>query len=607
MLADRKLKYFFVYPPLMMNSAPLSSIPQLIGLLESNNVTSKMYDLNAKFYSYRFNENFLDQFKDKYVYIYNSDFLNKFPLKMIEEIKKPLYSIEQINKVIDFYKNEICFAKQILKDEKMFYNPLLTKYALKILYESADLLLSFEKKLLYLLLPQMEEYTQTGIINNFKLNSVLIKYYISSYSNVFLEFIKEQINDILIEEPDCIGITINTDSQIFTGLSIGYFMKSLKPNIHINIGGSYFANVYDKIENLDSLFGSFFDSITYGNGDTAALSIINFLNKKIELKDVPNIISKQNTSIYISPRDNGMKISDYPYPSFSGYERKEYFSLEFVLPVQASYSCYWGRCKFCNSKRDRSFQIKNVEKFVEEIEYLSDKYDTKYFYMWDNALHPKFLDELAKILIEKKLGITYSIYARFEKEFNKDLLKKLRKSGCVRINWGLDATTPEVLKYINKGINIENVPEILKNANRADISNLVSVIFGYPNETKEQIKNDINFLIKNKKHIDILMFSPIVLFLNGSEFYKNIDNLKNSFLVDQNTINLYIERIKRAYHEKNIFFEIIAVYNLQYANKYSNIYLKFMSKLIDIISKNKFLFFIAKNYIIFKRRKQKYV
>ena len=32
-----------------------------------------------------------------------------------------------------------------------------------------------------------------------------------------------------------------------------------------------------------------------------------------------------------------------------------------------------------------------------------------------------------------------------------------------------------------------------------------------------------------------------------------------------------------------------------------------MSKLIDIISKNKFLFFIAKNYIIFKRRKQKYV
>ena len=116
-----------------------------------------------------------------------------------------------------------------------------------------------------------------------------------------------------------------------------------------------------------------------------------------------------------------------------GEVKEEDFPLpELVFPVQASTSCYWRKCIFCDcSASEQGYTIKTVPRLVDEIEFLKKKYKTKYFYFWDNALHPNYLNKLADELQKRKINIIFSIYARFEPEFNLQLLKKLRKAGKI--------------------------------------------------------------------------------------------------------------------------------------------------------------------------------
>lgn len=65
------------------------------------------------------------------------------------------------------------------------------------------------------------------------------------------------------------------------------------------------------------------------------------------------------------------------------------------------------------------------------IEHLLKKYNAKYFCSRDNTFFPKYIEKAADILIKKKLDTKYIFYARQEKEFDVNLLSKIRKSCCI--------------------------------------------------------------------------------------------------------------------------------------------------------------------------------
>ena len=218
----------------------------------------------------------------------------------------------------------------------------------------------------------------------------------------------------------------------------------------------------------------------------------------------------------------------------------------------------------------------------DEIKLLSEKYNTKYFYFWDNSMSPHFFGEFADLLIKNKLKIKYSGYARFEKQFTYDLLKKIKKSGCMKISWGLDSGSEEMLKYINKGITLPVAREILKSSAKAGIINQIYLIFGYPTENDGHLEQSYNFVEQNKKFIDNIIISHKVLYFKGSSFYESDrNNCLPETEVTGRGYDIINKKIEKLYRINSKFYQELGTYNLLYFNKFNkamlNLYSLFFS------------------------------
>jgi len=261
-------------------------------------------------------------------------------------------------------------------------------------------------------------------------------------------------------------------------------------------------------------------------------------------------------------------ICNLPFTEFNGYEKVNYIIPQFHLPIKASYGCYWHKCIFCMcSNSNITFTVMPVEKLVQEIEYLSKKYKTKHFYFWDNSLPPQYLSKMADLLIAKKLNITYSIYARFEKEFDLALLKKMKKSGCLLIYWGLDSASDHVLEYINKGITVDNAKRILKYSDKAKIANIVFIILGHPTETLEDINKTYNFSKEVKKNVQEVVIVPNCLFVEGSVLQANRNFYKKQILT---TLEQRKEIGKKVQDLFNKITGLHGIYYLMYLEKFNS-------------------------------------
>lgn len=392
----------------------------------------------------------------------------------------------------------------------------------------------------------------------------------NSHLNVLKEFYEEKVKEIINKKPDIIGIQITLERDFLSALFLAYMIKKQDKDIHINIGGNFIEESYKEIGNLNEFFGIFFDSISIGNSTEIVKELVKYVNDEINIDEIDNILYLKNGQIGYNKKSVRESINNLPFQSFTGYRKEDYLLPELILPVRASKtnSCYWGKCIYCSCSDSKAiFKLKSAEKFVSEIEYLSAKYNTKYFAFWDNSMHPKYIEKVADMLIEKKLNIKYTMFARLENGFNQELMKKLKKSGCIVIRWGLDSASNRMLEYINKGINIDTAKRILKYSEKAGIFNSIYFIFGFPTETISDMEEALKFIKENIKNIDEVMTIDKLLFLEGAVIKQNEEyyrKLINSTLEYKKAKKRIINEIR----EITLFYDELPLWSYLYLSLY---------------------------------------
>jgi radical SAM superfamily enzyme YgiQ (UPF0313 family) len=589
------MKYLFVKPQsLSIELLPTPGIPSLMGILENNNIECEYIDLNSEYLQNINKENLIN---------YNK-LLEKFYKN--EEYKSfPKIFQEQIIKQIDDYNNYTLWLK---KNEKK-----IDKY----------IKLSKSKNLLYSYIYLFYNMTFFSIIfrqyiplfcsvvydcnpsDNITINVNDILYIINSPFNHLKEFYEKKATEILSKNPDVIGIQITLQFDLISGLMLGYFLKKRNKNVHINIGGHYFEYANKCIKNLKDLFGIFFDSISIDDSTTTVSDFAKYIKNEIKIQNVHNIIYKEDDELKFNPVVKSLNINQLPFQSFTGYKKENYYLPELILPLRASttYSCYWSKCKYCTcSGKTESFRLMSAERFVNEIEYLSKKYKTRYFAFWDNALHPKYLEKVADLLIQKNLKIKYTMYARLEK-FDEKLLRKIKKSGCVSIFWGLDTASQRISDYMNKGINVQNAKIILKYSNKVGITNYLYLLFSFPTETIEDTSKNLEFIEENHKNIhkvyimqNVEFYEKSLLSKNYNYYFNQIDNSKE-FISYKNEVMSKIPKIMKT----PIDISVSSQWEFLYIAKYGRLRFKIIKNIIFYYfhSKSKFIKKLMNLYYMF--------
>ena len=170
------------------------------------------------------------------------------------------------------------------------------------------------------------------------------------------------------------------------------------------------------------------------------------------------------------------------------YQKEYNISRKPYFYIMSGRDCWWGKCKFCSWPRMYpKFRVRSVENVLDEIGMLIGKYGIKEIFDDSGTLMVgDWLRELCKGLIERKYNkkIKYSCNMRFGALKQEDY-NLMKKAGFRLLKFGLESANQKTLDMLNKGIKVEDTINGCKMAQKAGLTVHLTMIVGYPWETKE--------------------------------------------------------------------------------------------------------------------------
>jgi len=318
--------------------------------------------------------------------------------------------------------------------------------------------------------------------------------------NPYIALFRERfLPSILADQPDMIGVSITATSQIVPGLTLCRLIKEANPDVHLTIGGSIFTRLVDNLRRCPSLFELTDDFIVF-EGETALLELVNQLEGKRDFAKVPNLIYRQNGKITVNQPFYSENINALPAPSYDGFPLGQYLAPRSVLPVQFSRGCYYKDCAFCALTLDhQNFRQKDPAKTVDDLQMLSEKYQTPFFFFTDECFALSPTKRMCQQILDRNLNLQWTCEMRFEKNLSRDLLTLMRDAGCLKIVFGLESFNQRVMDFMKKGITQASVRRVTEDCLDLGIAVHCYIIAGFPTETEEEALETMRFIVDNRR------------------------------------------------------------------------------------------------------------
>lgn len=144
----------------------------------------------------------------------------------------------------------------------------------------------------------------------------------------------------------------------------------------------------------------------------------------------------------------------------------------------------------------RTIRLRSCDDFVNEIAHLNRIHGVKAFIFRDQIFSSRLdrAEEICELLIEKKLRIQWVCETRLDR-VSERLLRKMRKAGCRRINFGLETGDPILLHKIGKpGMKISTVKRAVRLTKEAGIRPVTHLIIGLPGESPDTVRRTFKTL-----------------------------------------------------------------------------------------------------------------
>jgi radical SAM superfamily enzyme YgiQ (UPF0313 family) len=216
------------------------------------------------------------------------------------------------------------------------------------------------------------------------------------------------------------------------------------------------------------------------------------------------LIYRDGDAIRVNTRKEPEKITHLPIPDFGGLPLDRYLAPRLALPLLTARGCYFGKCAFCNVGygEAESFSQLRAQNLSDQMLTLHEKYGVNHIFFSDEAVTPRNLRDLSKILDAKGTPVTWGGCVRFEKVISEDLLHAMYKGGCRMLLFGLESASAAIIEQMVKGTQLDHMSRILRQSNEAGIWNHTFFFFGFPGETINHAQETVNFLYAHKPYIN---------------------------------------------------------------------------------------------------------
>jgi hypothetical protein len=446
-------------------------LPSIKGYLESKNTNVEIIDINIEFFDYILTKEFL-------LRCYNKCFA-EFSKMQNEEIDNhddyiKLSKVVLLKKVIE----EVETAKQILKSRE-FYDEVKIQQVFNVIRDALFIVSSSYDGL------NIDFHSITFRYSEKKTSDLLMSL-TDKESNPFIEYYDYWINAIRERGIQFIGIAITGSSQFIPALTLARLIKEQCKNVkHITFGGNFITRLAMSLKTRHAIF-DFADSIILYEGEEPLRILIESVENNCSLANVPNLCYIENSKLFKNNIQT-VNIDNLEMPNFDGFSLEKYLMPELILPLYTSRSCY-NKCTFCTIPYATSgkYRVLNIDKVFKMMCYLSEKYGTQYFTMVDETFEVKRMESLALEIISNRKEFFWYCETRFTNYLTLDVCKSLFKSGCRKIQFGLESYNQNVLDKMKKNINIDWIEPNIDNCIKSGIAVHLFFMTGFPTERREE-------------------------------------------------------------------------------------------------------------------------
>lgn len=366
-----------------------------------------------------------------------------------------------------------------------------------------------------------EEVTGTlqlsTILKNNGVNCEILQFFRIGDLSDFNGFIQNALKIISEKQPKIVSFYTRCDSY-HIDLRLAEKIKELNQEIYIVFGGPQSDIVAERtISQIP-----YVDFICCGEGESTIYPFFSsLLSKKPDLT-VPGLVYRENGNIKINPRPelmpnfDNLPLIDYSFFDFSRADENHERS---YFPIEVGRGCPFA-CTYCTTKTfwGRRYRLKEPERVYREIKSIHDDYGiTRFAFVHDMfTLNRDKVIETCRLLKTLDFPIEWKCSARLDC-IDHELIDIMADAGMVRMFVGIETGSKRMQKLINKNLKLDNVIEMVKYLNDNRVAVTASFIYGFPEETDEDISQTMDLIIQLLRFKNVRVQTHLCTFLAGTE------------------------------------------------------------------------------------------
>lgn len=331
--------------------------------------------------------------------------------------------------------------------------------------------------------------------------------------------------------PDVIGVTCWTiDRKMVWDLC--NTLKKSSPAAVLTLGGPhatmYPGHIFRKTHAT---------AVIVGEGEETFAEFLEALTQGKDLKIVAGLVlrDKDGGVFYTSPRPPIQNIDSIIFPHYAGFRNFSFSNYGGFPPlprptaaVISSRGCVFD-CSYCASVRfwGKKWRFRSPENVLEEIRWLVEKHGIRSLYFFDDnfPVNRERAIAICEGIINNGWDLKWACCSHV-KMMNRELLKVMKASGCVTIDFGVESGSDKILKNVNKRQTQYDIEKAFSLVHEAGISPRAYLMVGCPGEDESTIDETIELVgrIKTRSSIG----ANILWLLPGTTVYE--DAVKNGHI-----------------------------------------------------------------------------
>lgn len=292
-------------------------------------------------------------------------------------------------------------------------------------------------------------------------------------------------------------------------------------DVHVNLIGSH-ATVSHKEFLTD--YTHCVDSVSLGEYFYIPRDLAHALENSAPLQDVPGLAFCESGTVVANQQAALVDVDTLPLPARHLLDPREYTVGHYTYAPQllmvGSFGCPF-RCIFClwtKTLYNHSIRLRDPKMIVKEMRLLVEEYGAKEIYFDDDLFNisEERVIKVCDAIIESKLKIPWITEMRVT-PVSRRMLEKAKKAGCIKILYGVESGSQEILDKAKKAITLDQVRRAFKLTNEIGIKTHAAFMLGLPGETIDTVERTIKFA--KELDPDTIQCS-LALPYPGTEFYE---------------------------------------------------------------------------------------